>query len=301
MTQRVKDSLQRFIFDKTDIRGEIVHLDDSYINAVNNSNYPQPLKELVGQMMAATALLAATVKIKGKLNVQVQGDGPVSLVLVQCSSDHQIRSTAKWEGDLDGLSLEQMVGKAYIAITIEPDGDKERYQGVVQLHGEKIADAFEEYFKSSEQLATKVYLTANDETAAGLFLQKLPSSKPEHAQDSTEQDQDAWERMSQLASTITDEELSQLSVEELIHRLFNQEDIRLFDPTTIEFKCSCSREKLEAVLKSIGIEDLKKLIEEKGNVEVDCEYCKEKYIFDTIDVEYLFNHGNTHKTPETKQ
>ncbi len=295
MTERLKDSLQRFIFDKTDVRGEIVHLDDSYESAVKNSNYPQPLKELVGQMMAATALLAATVKIKGKLNVQVQGDGPVSLILVQCSSDHQIRSTAKWEGDLDGLSLEQTVGKAYIAITIEPDGDKERYQGVVQLHGEKIADAFEEYFNSSEQLATKVYLTANDETAAGLFLQKLPASEE------GVKDEDAWERMSQLASTITDEELAQLSVEDLIHRLFNQEDIRLFDPTTIEFKCSCSREKLEAVLKSIGIEDLKKLIEEKGNVEVDCEYCKEKYIFDTIDVEYLFNHGNTHKTPETKQ
>ncbi len=295
MTERLKDSLQRFIFDKTDVRGEIVHLDDSYMQAVKNSDYPQPLKELVGQMMAATALLAATVKIKGKLNVQVQGEGPISLILVQCSSDHQIRSTAKWEGELDGLSLEQMVGKAYIAITIEPDGDKERYQGVVQLHGEKIADAFEEYFKSSEQLATKVYLTANDETAAGLFLQKLPASEE------GVKDEDAWERMSQLASTITPEELSQLSVEDLIHRLFNQEDIRLFEPTTIEFKCSCSREKLEAVLKSIGIEDLKKLIEEKGNVEVDCEYCKEKYIFDTIDVEYLFNHGNTHKTPETKQ
>ncbi len=294
MTQRQKDNLQRFIFENTDVRGEIVHLDDSYISAVKNSNYPQPLKELIGQMMAATALLAATVKIKGKLTVQAQGDGPVSLVLVQCSSDHEIRSMAKYDGDITAADITQMMGKAYMAITIEPDGDKERYQGVVQLHGNKIEDAFEEYFNSSEQLATKVYLTANDKSAAGLFLQKLPESE-------NSQDEDAWDRMSQLASTITSEELLQLSAQDIVQRLFHQEDIRLFEPTTIQFKCSCSREKLEGVLKSIGYDDLKRLIEEKGNVEVDCEYCREKYIFDTIDIEYLFNDGNKHKAPETKQ
>ena len=294
MTNRQKDTLQRFIFENTDVRGEIVHLDDSYLDAVKNSNYPQPLKELVGQMMAATALLAATVKIKGKLTVQAQGDGPVSLVLVQSSSDHQIRSMAKWEGDITAEDIEKMMGKAYMAITIEPDGDKERYQGVVQLHGNKIEEAFEEYFNSSEQLATKVSLTADENSAAGLFLQKLPES-------GKSQDEDAWDRMSQLASTITSEELLQLSAEDMIRRLFNQEDVRLFEPSSIEFKCSCSREKLEGVLKSIGLEDLKKLIEEKGNVEVDCEYCREKYIFDTIDVEYLFNETNQHKAPETKQ
>ncbi len=294
MTNRQKDTLQRFIFENTDVRGEIVHLDDSYIDAVKNSNYPQPLKELVGQMMAATALLAATVKIKGKLTVQAQGDGPVSLVLVQCSSDHEIRSMAKWEGDVTAEDVEKMMGKAYMAITIEPDGDKERYQGVVQLHGDKIEQAFEEYFNSSEQLATKITLTSDDNSAAGLFLQKLPESDKS-------QDKDAWDRMTQLASTITSEELLQLSAQDLIHRLFHQEDVRLFDPSTIEFKCSCSREKLEEVLKSIGYEDLKKLIEEKGNVEVDCEYCREKYVFDTIDVEYLFNYADTHKTPDAKQ
>ncbi|THB75157.1 MAG: Hsp33 family molecular chaperone HslO [Gammaproteobacteria bacterium] len=294
MTQRQKDKLQRFIFENTDVRGEIVHLDESYISAVKNSNYPQPLKELVGQIMAATALLAATIKIKGKLTVQAQGEGAVSLVLVQCSSDHEIRSMAKWEGDISTEDIQKMLGKAYMAITIEPDGDKERYQGVVQLHGDKIEQAFEEYFSSSEQLATKVCLTADGDSAAGLFLQKLPESE-------NVQDADAWDRMSQLASTITPEELLQLSAEDLIHRLFNQENVRLFEPNTIEFKCSCSREKLEGVLKSIGYDDLKKLIEEKGNVEVDCEYCREKYIFDTIDVECLFNYADTHKTPDTKQ
>ncbi len=292
--EREKDKLYRYIFENTQVRGELVQLDESWQAVLARCDYPLPLRKLLGETMAVAALLSATIKFDGKLTIQAQGEGPVSLLLVQCNSKKHIRGLINWNEDYDinDGSLRDLFGKGHLAITIEPEDEGERYQGVVDLDGNCIADAVEEYFGSSEQIQTKIWLACDENSAAGLMIQKMPGK---------ESDPDAWDRMVSLSNTIKDTELLVLPVRDLIERLFSQETVRLFDSETFEFRCTCNQEKLESVLNSIGIDDVTKLIEEKGIIEVVCEYCGKKYVFDRVDVEYIFSEGDCVKGPNTKQ
>lgn len=303
----MKDTLQRFLFENLAVRGEIVHLDATWQTVVSQHNYPEPLKKVLGELMAAVSLLMATLKFKGQLIAQIQGDGPVSLLVVEGTSDKTLRATAtlKENADCSDVSLKGLFGEARLVITLEPEKG-ERYQGIVALSGENLASALTDYLLRSEQLDTDIWLVADEKRSAGLLIQKLPETKETQkssnilnvSDDSS--DIDGWNRIQQLSSTIKDEELLTLDAEEIIHRLYHEEDIRMFDAETVSFSCSCSRERVANMLLSLGEDEVKNMIEELTNIEVACEFCNQNYSFDAVDTEQLFKSGVSQKTSKTE-
>lgn len=284
------DSLQRFIFEHAPIRGEIVHLDATWQAVLERRKYPSPVRNVLGELMAAAALLTSTLKFDGRLIMQVQGNGPVSLLVVECTSDRTMRAIAQWKGDVPDAPLSALVGDGRLAVTIDPLKGKERYQAIVSLEGLTVAEAFENYFARSEQLATRLWLAADTHQAAGMLLQRLPGGP-------LTDDDDAWNRAVHLGSTITRKELLALPVREIIHRLYHEEDIRLFSRMPVSFRCSCSRERVETVLRMLGREEIHSIVAEQGTVRVDCEFCGSRYEFDRIDAEQLF--ASLHSAPAT--
>lgn len=280
------DSLHRFLFEDADVRGELVQLDESWQALLSISEYPDTVRNQLGQAVAASVLLSGTIKYDGSLIMQLQGKGPISLLVAQATNKRTFRGLARWEGEVPEGNLPETYGEGYLAITLEPEGKGERYQGVVPLEGDNMADAVSHYFTQSEQLDTHIFLAANGARAVGLLLQKLP----EYRQIDQDGD-DAWNRINQLGSTITDAELLGLPVEEVLHRLFHEEDIRLFDAEPVAFACTCSEEKLVATLRGLGKEELQKVLEEHGSVEADCEFCNRHYSFDIVDLEAMFSEG----------
>ncbi len=230
--------------------------------------------------MAASALLTATLKLNGSMILQIQGNGPVSLLVVECRGDMTLRATAKWDGELLHDSLAQLVGNGRFVITLDPRDGKQTYQGIVPLEGESVAEILQNYMTRSEQLETRLWLSADDENANGMLLQKLP--------DQPEQDADAWSRACQLADTVRPAELLQLDSKTLLHRLFHEEDLRLFDPQPTSFHCGCSREGVTRVLRMLGKEEVQGILAERGHIEVHCEFCNQRYGFDAIDTEQVF-------------
>ena len=275
------DSLQRFIFEHAPIRGEIVHLDATWQAVLERRQYPPRVREVLGELMAAAALLTSTLKFDGRLIMQIQGKGPVSLLVVECTSDRTMRAIAQWQGEIPDAPLATLVGDGRLAVTIDPLKGKERYQAIVALEGLTIAEAFENYFARSEQLATRLWLASDPQQAAGMLLQRLPEAEPSD-------DNDAWVRAVHLGSTITREELLALPVREIVHRLYHEEDIRLFSRMPVSFRCSCSRTRVEAVLRMLGRDEIHSILDEQGSVSVDCEFCGSRYEFDRIDAEQLF-------------
>lgn len=285
MSESVKrqDSLHRFLFEEHPVRGKLVHLDAAWQAALEHTRYPEPVRHLLGQAMVASVLLAATLKFQGSLTLQIQGRGGLRLLVVQCGSDLTLRGMAQHEAELDPeVSFSGLVGQGgHMAITIDPEAREERYQGLVPLEGDSLAACLEGYFERSEQLPTRMWLAENGEVAAGLLLQHVPQEGPE-------KDEDAFNRTTKLAETVSDEELTRLPVRELLHRLYHEEDVRLFEARTVAFRCRCSREKITDVLRRLGREEVEEIIAEQGRVEVGCEFCGRKYRFDRVDAEDLF-------------
>lgn len=278
------DNLQRFIFDNASVRGEWVHLTDSWQQVLTRRDYPLAIQRLLGEMMAAAALLAATVKIKGRLVLQSKSAGPVNLMMVECTSENTLRAFAQWDGHVqDDASMSELTGEGILAITIDVEGSKQPYQGVVSLAGKSISDVLETYFKQSEQLDTRIWLAADANSVAGLFLQQLPSM-----QDNKEEDEEHWSRLSQLAATTTPKELLTLGVGTLLHRLFHEEECRLLNATELSFACSCSRERVADTISLLGEHDANDLVAEQGRIEIACEFCNEHYYFDKVDVANVF-------------
>ena len=282
------DNLQRFIFDNAPIRGEWVHLTDTWQHIIKRRQYPAAIQKILGEMIAAAALLAATVKIKGRLVLQTKSTGPVDMIMVECTSNNTLRGFAQWSGDIaDNATLAELTGEGTLAITIEVEGAKAPYQGIVNLQDDSIAHILEAYFKQSEQLETKIWLAANDQVAAGLLLQQLPNEQ---------QDDEDWSRISQLANTITPQELLELGYGTLLHRLFNEEACRLLTNTELSFSCNCSRDRVVATISLLGEEDAFKLLKEQGNIEVACEFCNEHYLFDHVDIAQVFSNSKLTKS-----
>ena len=285
----IRDSLQRFIFENAPIRGEIVHLDATWRAVLERRDYPPRVRDVLGELMAAAALLTSTIKFDGRLIMQVQGSGPVSLLVVECTSDRTMRAIAQWDGEVPDAPLSELVGDGRLAVTIDPLKGRELYQAIVELEGLSVAEAFENYFARSEQLATRLWLASDTRQAAGMLLQRLP--------DSPLSDDEAWIRAVHLGSTITREELLALPVAEIIHRLYHEEDIRLFSRMPVSFRCSCSRRRVETVLRMLGRDEVHSILAEQGSIRVDCEFCGDSYEFDRIDAEQLFT--GVHGTPAT--
>lgn len=277
---KTPDSLRRFLFEHAPIRGELVHLDRTWQSVIERHDYPEVLRGLMGELCAAAALLAATLKLRGSLILQIHGKGVVKLLVVECTGNLELRATAKWEGELQGDTLKQLVGEGRFVITLDPKDGNQAYQGIVALEGVSVAEILQNYMTRSEQLDTRLWLAADGKQAAGMLLQKLPEQKS--------QDVDAWERASHLATTLKREELLALSAEELIHRLYHEEDIRLFEAQRVAFSCSCSRDNVARMLKMLGKDEVGEILAERGDIEVFCEFCNERYLFDAIDAEAVF-------------
>jgi molecular chaperone Hsp33 len=283
-----KDSLQRFLFENAAIRGEVVRLNATWQEVLQRHAYPEPIKNLLGEMMAASALLSAMLKFDGSLIVQIQGGGPLTLAVAECTSQRTLRAIANWhEGMLHGASLPELVGKGSLAITIEPKSGR-RYQGIVDVGVGDLCEAIEDYMHRSQQLETKMWVTVDDNQASGMLLQKLPEPEGLHQNAFLEEDVDAWNRVTTLADTVREEELSTLPFEQLLRRLFFEEDVRLFEPEPVSFRCSCSKDRVRNTLRMLGYEEITSLFEERQTVSVNCEFCNHRYEFDRVDIEELF-------------
>ena len=286
------DVLRRFLFDDLAVRGEWLNLTASWQAAKQHHQYPEAAMQKLGEALAAAALLSATIKFDGTLILQVQGDGAIKSMVAQSTNNREIRGWIRCADTMSDDNLQNLLGEGYMALTIEPK-EGEPYQGIVPLTGEHLAESVENYFSQSEQLKTRLWLFANEHQAAGFLIQELPSEKGE-------QDLEDWTRIEALSHTITEEELLTLSCEDLLHRLFHDEALRLFEPETVSFKCHCSPEKVESTLLSLGREAVDELLVEQDTIVADCEFCSAKYSFDKVDVERIFAQNPAVKGSATK-
>lgn len=285
------DRLYRFTFENLGIRGELVKLSASWQAMIEHHDYPAVVRDRLGQATAAVALLGATVKLDGSLILQVQGEGPVHMLVAQTDDRSHVRGLARFGGEVSDGALADVFGPGRIVMTIDP-AKGERYQGIVALEGEHLSEALEAYFGQSEQLRTRFWLFGNADHCAGLMIQELP--------DESENDED-WERVVALAGTVTEKEIVNLGAEELLRRLFHEEQVRLFEPNLMSFACSCSQDKIASTLLSLGRVDVNELVAEQGEIELTCEFCNRQYRFDSVDVEALFAPAHIHDGPATAQ
>jgi molecular chaperone Hsp33 len=235
----------------------------------------------MGELCAAAVLLAATLKLQGAMVLQIHGKGAVKLLVVECSGDMELRATAKWEGDLSHGTLQDLVGDGRFVITLDPKDGNQAYQGIVALEGNSIAEILQNYMTRSEQLETRLWLAADGKSAGGMLLQKLPEK-------GEPQDDDSWGRAVQIADTLKPEELLNVPDVELLHLLYHEEDIRLFDAQEVVFRCTCSRENVARMLRMLGREEVDSILAERGDVEVHCEFCNQSYVFDRVDADAVF-------------
>ncbi len=310
--------LHKFLFEGLPVRGMLVRLTDSWQEVLRRRQegepFDAPLRRLLGEMSAAGVLMQANIKFNGAVVIQISGDGPVKLVVTEVQSDLSFRSTAKVVGELPAtdngrLPLEVMVnvnGQGRCAITLDPKNrmpGQQPYQGVVPLHGDHreplhdLSEVLEHYMLQSEQLDTKLILAANDEVAAGLLIQRLPVTGEANLAGATHHEDDIglnehYNRIVHLASTLKQEELLTLDADTILRRLFWEEDLRKFEPmagpTGPRFACTCSRERVSNMLRSLGQEEVDSIVAEQGQVEIGCDFCGQKYVFDPIDTSELF-------------
>lgn len=279
------DLLQRFTFDNTHVRGELVGLRQTLTDIFERQSYPEPIKNLLGELLAAAAMLSATVKIQGLLTLQVQTNGPVRAILAETSHDGKLRGIVRMDEEQE-LGEGNLLGNGgQLVITIDPDQGR-RYQGIVPLEGDNIAACLEGYFKQSEQLGTRIWLSCENGIAAGLMLQELPELG--EVQEGIEADPDAWERLTHLGATIRNDELLHLENDQILHRLYHEEQVRLFDGEDLQFNCSCSKERLSVALTQLGYEQCQEIIDEQQKIRADCQFCGQHYSFTQSDVNGLF-------------
>lgn len=274
------DILQRFLFEHANVRGEIVRLKATYRAITERHPYPLSVQRLLGEALACTALLSATIKFEGTLILQIQSDGPIHLLVTQINEHFHLRGLAKWHGDNPPDNFAQALGEGRLALTITPH-EGERYQGIVSLEGETLSAAVQKYFDQSEQLPTHLFLASNEQFAAGFLLQTTPnhsSSDPDYF----------WEHVVHLAKTLTADELLSLSNETLLKRLFHEEDVRIFEPATVSFRCECTVERMERALRLYGYEEAQNILLTNKHVTVTCEFCHRHYDFDQVDIERIF-------------
>lgn len=276
--------LHRYLFDDLHVRGELVQLTDTYQQIVAAHDYPAGVRQLLGELVAATCLLTATLKLEGEIAVQLQGDGPIGYLAVNGGHDQKMRGIAKLKEETSAEGLQNLIGKGTMVITIRPDKG-EAYQGVVALEQSTIADCLSHYFKVSEQIPTMMWLYHNDETqqVAGSLVQLLPDG------DDKEKQQNDFEHLCQLTNTLKAEEIFTLDAETLLFRLYNQEKVRLFDPQVVQYQCSCSEDKCMNAISQIQPNEIKSILEEQGNISMTCDYCLTTYAFYTKQLEHLLN------------
>jgi molecular chaperone Hsp33 len=317
--------LHKFLFDGMPVRGMLVQLTDVWQEVLKRradnaetGAYPEAVRHLLGEMTAASVLMQSNIKFNGALVVQIFGDGPLKLAVVEVQPDLSLRATAKVVGDMgNARTLADMVNvhnEGKCAITLDPVNKmpgQQPYQGVVPLFDDqrnkldKFSDVLQHYMLQSEQLDTTLVLAANDTTAAGLLIQRLPvKGEGNLAAQVSMGDEDGiglsedYNRISILAASLTPDELLNLDAETILHRLFWEEKLVRFEPLTPSFACSCSRERVSNMIRSLGTDEVESILAERGNVEVGCDFCGQQYRYDAVDAAHIFTSGDT-QAPST--
>lgn len=269
------DVLNRYLFDNLHARGELVNLNKTYKEIIDGHNYPQGVKNILGELIAATCLLTATLKFEGEIAVQLQGDGPLGYMAVNGNHLQEMRGIARITEETKASTLKELVGKGNLVITIRPTSG-EPYQGVVALEHETLAECLAHYFDVSEQIPTKIWLFVDEhqQQVAGSLIQLLPDGEDKEKQMAD------FEHLCQLTNTIKKEEIFSLDTQELLYRLYHQEEVRLFEPQSVSYKCSCSEQKCLDAISQIEPAELESIIIEQGNVSMTCDYCMTTYAFD---------------------
>ena len=284
----MQDHKQRFLFPDSDIRGELVQVESSVSRILEGHSYPLPVQGLIGEAVAAVALLASTLKFKGRLALQAQGKGPVSLLLAECSHDGDLRALARHSDGQDWShgDIQTLIGEGTMVITITPDQGRQ-YQGSVPLSGDTLAECLQGYFQQSEQLPTRLWLASGNNRAAGLLLQRLPNQLA-----TTDGNNQMWEHLDALASTLQMEELLNLDDQTILHRLFHDTPPQLPDAQPLQFGCTCSRDRNRNALISLGNQELQQLLDEDGEVTLTCDFCRHQEHFDAVDLAEMIREGN---------
>ena len=289
------DTLQKFMFENSLVRGELIEISDAWQQVQSRRTYPSVVSAILGEMMAAAALLSANLKFDGTIIMQIHGDGPVQLLVAECDAALRLRATANLREDAEiseQAGLQELVnanGEGRFAITLDPTDKQpgqQAYQGIVALEGDSVATVIENYMMRSEQLDTRLWLAANDKVARGLLLQKLPDNGGTLAPLA---DADAWNRTVTLASTLNQQELLSTDIMTLLQRLYWEETVRVFDPRHPTFHCGCSREKVGNMLKMLGREEIDSALADLGKLDINCDFCGQYYLFDPVDCMQLFS------------
>lgn len=297
----MSDFTQRFLFDDCDVRGEMTSLEQSYVHVLAKHSYPAPVAQLLGEMLAAATLLVGTLKFDGLLVLQASSSGAVPLLMVECSSERDVRAIARYDAEqlaaVATASLRELMPDGALALTVDPR-QGQRYQGIVALDGETLADCLSGYFANSEQLPTRFWLYADGcRHARGLLLQALPAERLRDPEERAA----SWQHLTTLADTLSAEEMLGLDNQTVLHRLYHEERVRLFEPQPLQFRCSCSRERSLNALSSLGQQDAEALLEENaGEVVIDCQFCNERYAFDAADIAQLFAGGGSQLPSSTR-
>lgn len=275
------DSLQRFIFEHASIRGEIVRLDQTYQTIIQQRPYPLAVKRLLGEALISCLLLSGSIKYEGEISLQFHGDERLPLLLVQCDHQLQIRAFAKYQETSENIDYNAAFLAGKMVLNISPFNQTQTYQSVVPIQSNSMSENLINYFAQSEQISTQIWLAVDDNSAAGMLLQLLPDKD-------SRQREEFWQYAVVLGQTITDQELLSLDNKTILHRLYHETELRLFDARPINFHCRCSPEKMKKLLLLLGEKDTQALMKERGDVEVRCDFCNQAYNFDAIDVTLLF-------------
>lgn len=294
----MKDQLQKFLFQQAAVRGEFVEMTEAWSQIQANHHYPKPVTRLLGEMIGAAALLCGNIKFNGALILQIQGDGPVRLLVVECDSALHIRATAKLDADAvihDDASFTDLInahGRGRFVITLDPLDKvpgQQPYQGIVSLEGDTIAHVIENYMKQSEQLDTRIQLAADEKVIRGLLLQKMPSQTgADGISEKNEEEENAWQHLAALTATLKPKEMLETDIDTLRHRLFWEEDVYMFDPLNPVFQCTCSREKVANMLKMLGEKEVNDALAEQGDLSIGCDFCGQSYEFNSEDCKGIF-------------
>ncbi len=279
-----QDQMHRYLFENHAVRGELVTVSDTWQQIIEGHDYPQPVQQVLGELLVATSLLTATLKFDGDITVQLQGDGPLNLAVINGNNRQEMRGVARLKGDIaPDSSLKEMIGNGYLVITITP-AQGERYQGVVGLEGETLAECLEDYFLRSEQLPTRLFIRTGEnegqQGAGGILLQVLP------AQDANPDD---FTHLATLTETIKTEELLGLPANEVLWRLYHQEEVTLYDPQDVSFHCTCSHERCGEVLRTLPEAEVDQILAEDGKIDMHCDYCGSHYVYDAVDIAAIRN------------
>ena len=283
------DSITPFAFEALPVRGALIHLSRSWRRMQRDHDYDVLTTEILGHAAAATGLIAQSLKFNGAITLQIQGGGALQMLVMQCTNDLDMRGMAVTDEGTAASSFAELTDKAHCAITV--DAGERPYQGIVEIQGDSLSTSLEHYFERSVQVPSHVALVANENVVGGILLQQMPGQPIA---------EDDWKRLQFLLETLTTEDFDGDAGLHLIRKLFAEDDVRVREERAVNFNCRCSKQKVEDVLKMLGEEESRAALEERDSIEVVCEYCGEKRVFDSVDVSRLFA-DNVVTGPESVQ